>query len=239
MFVCVFRVGGESCAENFFFSDDNWVSLVKQLWLSPQVKISMWSLLLSGSLRTIPPSPVGLHSPHLSSVVRWNRIQSQRERRQMRRASVQICSVMMLATPSEAFLLLHAEKLSSPATDLSERETLHWALFLKKTYSYMSQYFIAYFSSSVLFLISIIPKSGQDGKKLFVWGCELLLNCIFSESYFRAVTHADACTASDTDSSNAVNSPGSIFLACFFSEDLMWSLCCWMSQSRCLVMAPS
>lgn len=130
------------------------------------------------------------------------------------------------------------ETLLSSYWSLRERNSTLSTFFLKN-YSYMSQYFIAYFSSSVLFLISIIPKSGQDGKKLFVWGCELLLNCIFSESYFRAVTHADACTASDTDSSNAVNSPGSIFLACFFSEDLMWSLCCWMSQSRCLVMAPS
>lgn len=61
--VCVVVEGG-------LFSDDNEASSVKQFCVSPLVKINMFSLLFSGSFRTVPPSPVGFHTPHLSSVVR-------------------------------------------------------------------------------------------------------------------------------------------------------------------------
>lgn len=59
-----------------------------------------------------------------------------------------------------AQLPLHAGKPSSSAPDLSERATIHWALFKKKLLNDLI-FFIAYFLySCVLFLISIIPKSG-------------------------------------------------------------------------------
>lgn len=58
-----------------------------------------------------------------------------------------------------AQLPLHAGKPSSSAPDLSERATIHWALFFKTLKWF--DIFIAYFLySCVLFLISIIPKSG-------------------------------------------------------------------------------
>lgn len=68
-----------------------------------------------------------------------------------------------------------------------------------------------------------------DGEELCVWGCELLLDSRHSESCLRDVTHADAHIAPDTERSDAVNSPDSMVLASFLSEEQLWSLSFWMS----------
>lgn len=56
-----------------------------------------------------------------------------------------------------------------------------------------------------------------------------------SESCFRDVTHADAHAASDTERSNAVNSPGSVFLVYFLSEEQLWAMCCLLNVPKSLV----
>lgn len=122
----------------------------------------------------------------------------------------------------------------------------HWSLMLWESNYTLCTFFLLFLNDILLcisFTATICTIFNQhhskelpcfvDREEPGVWGCEPLLNCIYSESYFRDVTCGDAHTDSDTERSNAVNSPGSIFLASFLSEEQLWSLHCWMSQSHC------
>ena len=111
-----------------------------------------------GSLRTIPPSPLGLHTSHLSGVGRWNWIQSHWEYWQVRwTVSRGTSPPRLLATLNFLYTLGNLP----PQPLISLREQLYTEHFFKKKLLNDLIFFIAYFLySCVLFLISIIPKSG-------------------------------------------------------------------------------
>lgn len=118
------------------------------------------------------------------------------------------------------FSLLYMLGNCPPQPLISLREQLYTEHFLKFLNGLIF-YFIAYFiDSCVLFLIGIIPKSGlvlrMEASSVFD-----VVNCCRTaySVMFQGCTHADAHKASDTDRSNAVNSPDSVFLASFMSEE--------------------
>lgn len=122
------------------FWDDNWASLVEHLRFSPQVKINMFNMFSPPVLRFAQDnSPVAFGAPHAASLrclqVKLNTIPLRMPANEMSNGGwtlwvAETYTAKMLARLNKAFLPLHAGKLSSSATDLSERATIHWALFL-------------------------------------------------------------------------------------------------------------
>lgn len=195
--------------------------IIEALWSNSSVLSLKWRLthfflLFSGSLRTVLPSPVGLHTSYLSGVIRWNWIQSYWDRRQVRSA---LCrsDIRLGNCPPQ------------PPNSLWEQLYTEHFFFI----SLNDLLFYRIFHSQLCTVFNL--HRSKDGGQLSVWGCELLLNCKQSESGFQGVTCVGAQTAPDTE--GAVNSPDSASLALLSLEDQLWSPRCGMSQSRCVTMA--
>lgn len=175
-------------------------------------------LLCSGSLRTVLPAPVGLHTSDLSGVIRRNWIQSHWECRQVRSA---LCrwDVRLGNCPLSRWTLWESNFTLSTFFKISLNGLLFYRIF----------------HSQLCTVFNL--RHSKDGGHLRDWDCELLLNCKRSESCFQGVTCVGAQTALDTDRRCELPRLRTAGFCLAGGSGSAVIPRCGVSQSRCVTMA--